>query len=54
MLGETTFGTYVFHGALSLLLLVMVGLFLRYALMFSLLLVAPIAAVLRRIRGIGR
>ena len=51
MLGQGTLGTYLMYGAISLLLLVFLVMFLRLAVMLSLLFLSPAAAVWRRITG---
>jgi hypothetical protein len=54
MVGETSLGTYGAYSAICLLLLVFVVMFVRLAIMLSLLFLSPAAQVGRRLTGFGR
>ncbi|WP_411281098.1 hypothetical protein [Gemmatimonas sp.] len=49
MLGENGFGTYVAYAAIVLFLLLLIFLFLRTMMMVALLLLSPLATVLRKV-----
>jgi hypothetical protein len=54
MLDNPGVGTYVFYALLCAFLLVIVVVFLRLMVMFSLLWLVPLAALLRRVPGVRR
>ena len=51
MLGESNFGIYVAYGAICLFLLIVIVMFVRLAIMLSLLFLSPAAEVGRRLTG---
>jgi hypothetical protein len=51
MLGESNFGIYVAYGAICLFLLIVIVMFVRLAIMLSLLFLSPAAEVARRLTG---
>jgi hypothetical protein len=53
-LGETGWGLYVAYGLIGIFLLLVVGLSVRTVLMISLLLLAPVAGVLRLVPWLRR
>jgi hypothetical protein len=52
MQGEPGVGTYVAYGLLCLFILLIVLVFLRTVVMFSLLWIQPLVTVLRRVPGV--